>query len=385
MPTFNPSVDQSSNPFNQVDLSGFLEVPEKSKYKFLYIGSNKEIIHELSQSFHSGYTVNSLSGAQHLINNHLIIEEGFVDIIFIDLLVSKSEFQKFSSFYKKTALFYTSPIIYNKQLLSTKQSMIKQLEIIESSNIVDDIMDIRYNLSFLPRKIAFLRKSKRQQAKITRISNGHNFGYRHNPVSIKRIFDIILSSLAIILLAPIFILVAIAIRLESKGPVFYTSLRAGRGYKVFKFYKFRSMVPDADKKINTLSHLNQYDTNEKGPKFFKINNDPRVTKLGKFLRNSSIDELPQLFNVLKGDMSLVGNRPLPLYEAETLTTNEYVERFVAPAGITGLWQIKKRGKADMSTEERINLDITYAQKHSLFYDFKIIASTPVALLQKTNV
>jgi lipopolysaccharide/colanic/teichoic acid biosynthesis glycosyltransferase len=167
--------------------------------------------------------------------------------------------------------------------------------------------------------------------------------------------------------------------------VFYTSLRAGQGFKIFDFYKFRTMEMDADKKIEALAHLNQYTTGEAGPLFFKLTNDPRITRFGQFLRNTSMDELPQLFNVIKGDMSLVGNRPLPLYEAATLTTNEFVERFMAPAGITGLWQVKKRGKAEMSIEERINLDILYARRSNLLYDLRIMASTPAALWQKTNV
>jgi lipopolysaccharide/colanic/teichoic acid biosynthesis glycosyltransferase len=167
--------------------------------------------------------------------------------------------------------------------------------------------------------------------------------------------------------------------------VFYTSLRAGQGFKIFDFYKFRTMEVDADKKIEALAHLNQYTTGDTGPLFFKVTNDPRITRFGQFLRNTSMDELPQLFNVIKGDMSLVGNRPLPLYEAATLTTNEFVERFMAPAGITGLWQVKKRGKAEMSIEERINLDILYARRSNLLYDLRIMASTPAALWQKTNV
>jgi lipopolysaccharide/colanic/teichoic acid biosynthesis glycosyltransferase len=145
------------------------------------------------------------------------------------------------------------------------------------------------------------------------------------------------------------------------------------------------MQVDADKKVEEYAHLNQYYVSAEGPKFFKISNDPRITKVGRFLRNTSLDELPQLFNVLKGEMSLVGNRPLPLYEAATLTTNEYVERFMAPAGLTGLWQIKKRGKADMSTEERISLDIAYARKYNVLYDFWIMANTPKALFQKSDV
>jgi len=141
---------------------------------------------------------------------------------------------------------------------------------------------------------------------------------------------------------------------------------------------------NADKKVEALLHLNQYNDN-KGVNFFKVSNDPRITRIGRFLRNSSLDELPQLFNVIKGDMSLVGNRPLPLYEASTLTTNEFVERFMAPAGITGLWQIKKRGQGEMSSEERINLDISYARKSSMLYDLWIMANTPKALLQKSDV
>ena len=144
------------------------------------------------------------------------------------------------------------------------------------------------------------------------------------------------------------------------------------------------MEVNADKKVEALLHLNQYSDN-RGANFFKISKDPRITKIGHFLRNTSLDELPQLFNVIKGDMSLVGNRPLPLYEASTLTTNEFVERFMAPAGMTGLWQIKKRGQAQMSSEERISLDISYARKSSMLYDLWIMANTPKALLQKSDV
>ena len=122
-----------------------------------------------------------------------------------------------------------------------------------------------------------------------------------------------------------------------------------------------------------------------GSAFFKIKNDPRITKIGNFIRNTSVDELPQLWNVFTGDMSIVGNRPLPLYEAEKLTTDKYAMRFHAPAGITGLWQVEKRGKGDMSEEERLMLDNVYAQSHSLKNDVRLILKTIPALLQKENV
>ncbi|MBS1659461.1 MAG: sugar transferase, partial [Bacteroidetes bacterium] len=161
--------------------------------------------------------------------------------------------------------------------------------------------------------------------------------------------------------------------------------RAVRGYRIFNFSKFRTMHRDADKRVAEVHHLHQYTSESKGPVFFKISNDPRITKVGGFLRNTSLDELPQLFNVFLGDMSLVGNRPLPLYEAATLTTDDYAARFLAPAGITGLWQVKKRGNRDMSVEERINLDIDYASKCNFTTDLWIIANTPTALFQKENV
>ncbi len=198
----------------------------------------------------------------------------------------------------------------------------------------------------------------------------------------KRLLDIVSSSLAILFLSPIFLIVAILIRLESKGSIFYVSKRVGTGYKIFDFYKFRSMIPGADKEVANLTKLNQYgDTNSA---FFKVLNDPRITKLGSILRKTSLDELPQLFNVLRGDMSLVGNRPLPLYEAEQLTTNEWSMRFLGPAGLTGLWQISKRGKQDMSETERKELDNYYASNYSVLLDLKIILKTIPALIQKEN-
>jgi lipopolysaccharide/colanic/teichoic acid biosynthesis glycosyltransferase len=203
--------------------------------------------------------------------------------------------------------------------------------------------------------------------------------------SMKRAFDIIISGTALLILLPVCILLAIIIKLESKGPIFYISKRAGTGYKIFNFYKFRTMRVGADTELSKLAHLNQYSENSADGVFFKIKDDPRITRFGQFLRSSSLDEIPQLFNVLMGDMSLVGNRPLPLYEAEKLTKDQIAWRFLAPAGITGLWQITKRGKDNMSPDERIALDMEYAMKNSFWLDIKILLSTFPALLQKEKV
>lgn len=203
--------------------------------------------------------------------------------------------------------------------------------------------------------------------------------------SMKRAFDILISATALLILLPVCIILALIIKLESKGPIFYISKRAGTGYKIFNFFKFRTMRVGADAELTKLAHLNQYSENATDGVFFKIKDDPRITKFGQFLRNSSLDEIPQLFNVLRGDMSLVGNRPLPLYEAEKLTKDQIAWRFLAPAGITGLWQITKRGKDNMSPDERIALDMEYAMKNSFWLDMKILLSTFPALLQKEKV
>ncbi|WP_316844645.1 sugar transferase [Pedobacter psychrodurus] len=202
----------------------------------------------------------------------------------------------------------------------------------------------------------------------------------------KRLFDICISCFAFILLIPLFLLIALMIRMESKGPIIYRSKRVGAGYKIFDFFKFRSMRHQSSDDLLKLSQLNQYIPAEgTTATFIKIKNDPRVTKIGAFIRKYSLDELPQLLNVIKGDMSLVGNRPLPLYEAKALTSDEWALRFLAPAGLTGLWQVSRRGNREMSERERKKLDNFYAKKYSLRFDVAILIATFSAMRQKENV
>ncbi len=246
----------------------------------------------------------------------------------------------------------------------------------------------------------------------------------------KRTFDVLFSLSALVILSPLLIGTAIAIRLESKGKVIYKSQRVGSNYRIFNFLKFRSMYTNADKRLKELNALNQYQMEEEvaedipdihfddltgSPEeeatllisddfiipekdflkqkriptkvpFVKIENDPRVTRIGRFIRKYSIDELPQLLNVLKGAMSIVGNRPLPTLRSEQLTSDAYIDRFMAPSGLTGLWQVEKRGEpVRCRRKNESNLILNMHKIFSFWLDLKIILRTFTAFVQKENV
>lgn len=306
---------------------------------------------------------------------------------------------------------------------------------------INDTLDVNSSVTVLDKKLQFicdreniLFDSKVSKKRILRFEI---------PVW-KRTFDVVFSLLALIALSPIMLLTVLAIKIESPGPALFKSKRVGTNYRIFDFLKFRSMYTNAEKRLKELSKSeNQYATEKEEKQkavktsplgeeaekeavasgvesemlisdeevmligddyvvseadfnhqkedeinnaFVKIENDPRVTRVGRFIRKYSIDELPQLINILKGDMSIVGNRPLPLYEAEKLTQDSSIDRFMAPAGLTGLWQVEERGRGGkMSAEERKMLDIKYGQTYSFMLDMKIIFKTLTAFIQKENV
>ncbi len=329
----------------------------------------------------------------------------------------------------------------NKQIyiiLLTKELTPESRTVYQRSGI-NDTIDINASITELNKKIQFI--SDRE----TMLFDDQQPRYRMLRFKIpawKRIFDVFFSIFALIITSPIFLLTAMAIRLESKGPIIFKSKRVGANYTIFDFLKFRSMYQNAEERLMEVAKEtgNQYaelssktappqtnkpnhnlDTDltnlendliisdnevmlvgddfvisesdfsrekkeEINNAFVKIENDPRVTKVGRFIRKFSIDELPQFFNILKGDMSVVGNRPLPLYEAEKLTSDNSIDRFMAPAGLTGLWQVEERGRGGkMSAEERKQLDIKYGQTYSFWLDLKILFRTIFAFVQKENV
>lgn len=388
----------------------------------LYIGKDEQFAHHLS-----GILLNILSVSTDIFKNHAEAA---------NWLVSHPDVKDPILLYERQSLQSDIPNIRYLQkkfphtyilLVTDNLPDPDRLDYIKSG--VNDTVSTTAGTEELTEFFQFILKYK-HQTNSNRQQNLSKLGSFKMPI-LKRVFDILASFFALLFLSPLMLFVALAIRIESKGPIFYKSKRVGSNYQIFDFWKFRSMYVDADKRLKEMEESNQYVSSESvkdiqtiqtadldmqdielstenylvdddyiipeedfvaqnkqknDNAFVKFEKDPRVTGVGQFIRKYSIDELPQLINILKGDMSIVGNRPLPLYEAELLTQDNSVERFIAPAGLTGLWQVQKRGDAGkLSAEERKQLDIYYARHHSLWLDIKIIMRTFTAFIQKEDV
>ena len=385
---------------------------------YIYIGSNRVTIDHLSKITGGMFmAVSSCNKAAKVIDG---IRERYNTSILYEESTPQKDSQNITFLHKRFPRVYI--ILITEGLQKEHRKLYLQVGVNNTLSPMASEESLQQMTKFL---------QLRKEHKLQEFSQSHRkiFNTFHLPMW-KRIFDILFAVAVLIALSPIFIVTAIAIRMESKGKVIYKSQRVGSNYQIFNFLKFRSMYTNADKRLKELNALNQYKmeeeltdeqpdirfddltgtseeeatllisddfviseedflkkkAQEKQNTFVKIENDPRVTRVGRFIRKYSIDELPQLFNVLKGDMSIVGNRPLPLYEAELLTSDAYIERFMAPAGLTGLWQVEKRGGAGkMSAEERKQLDIKYAKEFSFWLDMKILCKTLTAFVQKENV
>jgi len=192
---------------------------------------------------------------------------------------------------------------------------------------------------------------------------------------VKNLMDRVLAAVGLALLLPLFAVVAVAIKVSDPGPVFFRQARVGREGRIFRVWKFRTMYTDAEERRAALM-----DQNESDGQLFKIRKDPRVFPLGRFLRRTSIDELPQLINVLTGEMSLVGPRPLPAEDGDYL--GDVRRRLLVKPGITGLWQVS--GRSDLSWDEAVRLDLYYVDNWSLAYDLSILWRTVGVVLRRTG-
>ena len=400
----------------------------------VYLGTNTETQERLKYipgrlvQFFENYRDAAAACAPHVRNEHFIV--------FVEQSVRNEDVTAITYIKKKSKSAYI--ILLTRDLSDEDRKIYQKCGINDTISLNSSVTELNKKIQFISDREGMLFDDEAPRYRMLRFKI---------PVW-KRLFDIIFSLLGIIILSPVFIITAIAIRLESKGPIVFKSKRVGTNYTIFDFLKFRSMYADAEARLKEVAKTegNQYAEKDKTEEdeqksvitaplgaeaemmmmnmgmesdmmisddevmlvgddyvvaesdfnkekqedienaFVKIENDPRVTKVGKFIRKYSIDELPQLFNILKGDMSIVGNRPLPLYEAEKLTADSSIDRFMAPAGLTGLWQVEERGKGGMmSAEERKQLDITYGRNYSFKMDMQILFRTLTGFVQKNNV
>jgi exopolysaccharide biosynthesis polyprenyl glycosylphosphotransferase len=230
---------------------------------------------------------------------------------------------------------------------------------------------VRYLSSIFDVELPTVKRDQFENYYLIPLSYQTIYGYSS---ILKRVMDIVFSATVLLLSAPLFIVTAVAIKLTSRGPVFFIQKRVGYGKRKFRLYKFRTMTHDAEKRQAELECLNE----APGP-VFKIKNDPRITKIGKFLRKTSIDELPQLINVLKGDMSIVGPRPLPVRDYYGFNQDWHRRRFSVRPGITCLWQVN--GRCTIPFDKWMELDMEYIDHWSLILDLKILFKTIPAVFK----
>ncbi|HOA38295.1 MAG: sugar transferase [Bacteroidetes bacterium] len=379
MATLTATATHTTGNFRRYAVTREMETAPVAKIitrEFFYVGTNSRSINNLVNLFDGGYATESIQKALNIIRRIEQQQKTAPAVFIIENTVSLNAVAELVGYLRSKEEFHLVPVLMDRMTGDTTNQDPATLQ-----RYYDDVIDTRKVDSKLIQRINFLGKVKmksRLKAK-EKLDLLEQLRQKSTLAFGRRLFDIVVSMFAIIFTLPLMALIAIAIKLESKGPVFYISKRAGRGYRVFDFIKFRTMRCDADKQVDQLKHLNSFGQQKV---FFKVVNDPRTTRIGKWLRNTSLDELPQFFNVLKGDMSIVGNRPLPLYEASMLTTDDWSLRFMAPSGITGLWQIRKKDRHAMTTEERIKLDLVYSRKQSFLYDLWILLNTPPALIQR---
>jgi lipopolysaccharide/colanic/teichoic acid biosynthesis glycosyltransferase len=327
------------------------------KLQFFYIGTQSRYTGKLKDFFEFGYTSVSVESAISTLKRLLRKKDAVTipDMIIAEGTLGTEKLVELHRFLSTDKIFADIPFIIDGSGLSrTELAAFKRYAFIDELLFLNE-----FAMPELLQKVNFLKKVKQQ--------------WVHQPAScaaveasfpvfpsirsfLKRGLDVLFSLSMLLVLGPVMLLIALAVKLESGGPVLHISKRTGRGYRIFDLYKFSTLLPGADEKI---------------------------TRIGWFLHKTGLDELPQLLNVLLGDMSLVGNRALPLHEAARLTTDECAKRFMNPAGITGLWQAEKTEKNILSVAEAAK-EGDFAEKTDLLYDIWLMANKPPAIIHKTN-
>lgn len=282
----------------------------------------------------------------------------------LDILANYNQFEDFMRTNVLDEIVVFSP------LRSQYDKIGRVVELAEAQGII-----VRFGTNPFPLKIGRSVVEQVGNVTVSTVQTGSMYG--HPALAAKAALDFLVAAVLLLLLSPLFMIVSILVKLESPGPVFFVQPRLGLNKRLFNLYKFRSMRADAEQLQASLEAHNEVD----GP-VFKIQDDPRITRLGKFLRKTSIDELPQLLNVLRGDMSLVGPRPLPVRDFEGFEIDKHRRRFSVKPGITCLWQIS--GRSNISFDKWMELDMNYIDHWTLWLDLKILLKTIPAVLNRTG-
>lgn len=335
------------------------------KMQFFYIGAQPAHFEKLKGLFDFGYTTGSAANAIFTLQRLLRKKDEVTipDTIVAEGSLGTDQLLELHRFVSQHKILADMPFIIEGSGLSRTE-----LEVIKRYTFVDDLILLNeFSGEALQQKLNFLKKTKQKRVHeptACAVETGfpvfpdlRSFG--------KRMLDVVFATLLLLLLGPVLLLIALAVKLESGGPVLATSKRTGRGYRVFDMYTFRTTTLHGD------------DTNG-------VQHTYHTTRIGLFLRKTLLDELPLLINVLLGDMSLIGNRPLLLKEAAYFTTDEYAKRFMAPVGVTGLWQLQKREKEDVTMAGDSLLAATEYGDQPALYDFWMMANPQSAIAQKTN-
>lgn len=348
---------------------------EQVERSYLYIGLHSEDYPSLKTEFSSGFTRDCLEKGISFLDQ--CAEDQKVSVIFIDLPFCFTSLHVFLTEKDNRKKLSDVPVILNIRNLTPEQ-----VAVVRKKKMADELVDFKVEMASIKEKIAFLqviRASISEKQDSIRVEQNPSSIYP-DTFFLKRTLDIMLSSVLLFVLSPVFMIIALAIKLESRGPVFYNSYRAGRGYNIFKLYHFRTMKVGADRMLNSFLRLNKFNNFGHAPVQMRIENDPRITRVGHFLLKSGLYKLPSLINVLIGNMAIIGNNPLYLYEATSLTSNETAERFAGPTGLTGLWRFT--GPASAKSDGKIvSTEVSELKKKNVLTELVSMFNTPIESVQ----
>lgn len=346
------------NTYKRYSVPAEIEPAEVKKLQFFYIGTQTRYAEKLQEYFEFGYTTASVENAIYTMKRLLkkADEVTIPSMVMADGTLGIEHLIQLHTFIYSYKIMAGVPFIVEATGLTQEE-----LNRFKRQAFIDELLCLNeFTAPALARKLDFLQRMKQkrvQQPETCKVETSFR-PYANAKAVVKRGLDLLIASVVLAVLGPLMLLIALAVKLDTGGPVLYTTLRTGRGYRTFNLYKFNTIVQDAAKKQTGIT----------------------ISRVGLVLRKTSLDELPQLLNVWLGDLSLTGQRALPLYEAERLTTNANAQHFLAPAGLTG-WQIQKNGKAVMPVETPL---APATDKSDLLYDIWLMANKPAAVIQKSN-